>query len=147
MRRLPLILATALLATPLFPGGAEAVKSGRYQGPEISFRIKDDKISKLVFTAVNSCQTVGSGDLPDGDIQSWSPPGGFKILRNDKFSGSRYVMRTNDFFDIRFYWRGRFRNGKMTARVQTSYKFYDSESRPVHCYGENVFRAKRRFMR
>lgn len=134
----------ALLATPLFPGDAAAIKSGKYQGPDITFRIKNDKIIKLVFTAVSSCQTVGSGALPDADIQSWSPQGSFRILGNDKFGGSRYVMRSNDFFDIRFYWRGQFRNGKMRARVQTSYKFYDSESRPVHCYGENAFRGQRK---
>ncbi len=144
MRKLPLILATALLATPLFAADAEAVVSGKYQGSEISFRVINSKIGKLVFTAVNSCQTVGSGELPDADIQTWSPPGRFKIRGDGRFGGSRYVMRSNDFFDIRFYWRGQFRNGKMRARVQTSYKFYDSESRPVHCYGENVFRAKRK---
>jgi hypothetical protein len=138
-----IVIATALVAAALFPADAAAVKSGRYKGPDISFRVKKNKISKLTVVTANSCQTIGSGDLPNGDIQTFTPPGRFKIRRSGRFSGSRYVTRVNDFLDIRFAWRGRIRKGRMKARIQTMYKYYDTSSNLVSCYGENVYRAKR----
>jgi len=142
---LPLILAVGLLATAV--PAASAVPSGSYKGGDIEFRVSNNRISKVSVLSVHTCQAVGTGDFFN-ELQRFTPAGGFRISGGSRFSGSRYVIRVNDYFDIRFAWVGRFRNGKLRARIQTAYKYYryyaDAGTVLTSCFSDKVFTAKRR---
>ena len=145
-RLLPLaaIAAALLIAAP----GAQAASPGRWKGGDIEFKVsKGQRIGKISLVAVHTCQVVGTGRFFN-ELQRFTPRGGFKIASSGPFAGSRYVMRVNDFFDIRFAWKGSVRRGRMKARVQTSYKYYafygDDGHRLTSCYSERLYNAKRK---
>lgn len=53
------------------------------------------------------------------------------------------MSRVGEYFDIRFAWKGRIRDRRMSGRAQTSYKYYATYgSRLTSCYSERIFRAK-----
>src|SRR3712207_3780425 len=120
-RALPFLLA-ALAALASSPS-AHAVRSGGWKGGDIEFRVSDNRIKKVSVVAVHTCQAVGTGEFFN-ELQRFTPPGRFRIGRNGGFVGSRYVSRVNDYFDVRFAWRGRIRGRRMTGRAQTSYRYY-----------------------
>jgi hypothetical protein len=125
--------------------GANAAPSGRYKGGDIEFRVSQNRIKKISILSYHTCQRVGTGEFFN-ELQRFTPRGGFRIRRSGRFSGSRYVMRVNDYFDIRFAWVGRFRNRRMRTKVQTMYKYYDPSSPGtiISCFSEKTFSAKRR---
>jgi len=137
------VLAAALIAAP----PASAVKSGRYKGTDISFRVKKDRISKVKVVLVYSCQTVGTGNLPDGETRSLNVPGRTGVSSKGKFKRKVYIGSNNGVTDIFFNWKGRFRKGRASATVQAGYKYtkYDPVDgfRPVVCFNTTKFRAKR----
>ena len=141
-----LIASVFLLALGLAPS-AQAVPSGRWKGGDIEFRVSGNKIKKVSVVAVHTCQVVGTGRFYN-EIQRFTPPGRFTIRSSGRFSASRYVSRANDYFDIRFAWRGRIRGRRMVARAQTSYKYYSYTAedgyRLTSCHSERLFRAKPR---
>ena len=143
--RQPLPLLLALVVGLAFVPSAHAVTSGKWKGGDIEFRVSQNRIKKVSVVAVHTCQAVGTGEFFN-ELQRFTPPGRFTIGRSGRFLDSRYVNRANDYFDIRFAWKGRIRGRRMSARVQTSYKYYgsygDYGSRLTSCYSERVFRAK-----
>ena len=144
-RPLPLLLAFAVALA--FVPSAHAVTSGRWKGGDIEFGISKNRIEKVSVVAVHTCQAVGTGEFFN-ELQRFTRPGRFTVRRNGSFLGSRYVSRVNDYFDIRFAWKGRIRGQEMAARAQTSYKYYayygDDGYRLTSCYSERIFRAKPR---
>jgi hypothetical protein len=144
-RPLPLMLAF-VVALALVPS-AQAVTSGRWKGGDIEFQISENQIKKVSVVAVHTCQAVGTGEFFN-ELQRFTPTGRFTIRRNGSFLGSRYVSRVDDYFDIRFAWKGRIDGAGMTGRAQTSYKYYayygDDGYRLTSCYSERIFRAKPR---
>jgi hypothetical protein len=124
---------------------ASAAPSGRYKGGDIEFRVSQNRIDKISILSYHTCQRTGTGEFFN-ELQRFTPKGGFRIGGSGKFSGSRYVMRVIDYFDIRFPWVGRFRGGQMRTTVQTMYKYYDPSSPGtiISCYSEKSFSAKRR---
>lgn len=145
--KLAVLVALACVMTFAFVPSVQAVTSGGWKGGDIEFRISNNKIRKVSVVAVHTCQVVGTGEFFN-ELQRFTPPGAFSIRRNGGFVAARYGSRVNDYFDIRFAWRGRIRGGRMSARAQTSYKYYaysgDHGSRLTSCYSERIFRAKPR---
>jgi hypothetical protein len=135
------VIGVLLLVAP----GANAAPSGRYKGGDIEFRVSQNRINKISILSYHTCQRIGTGEFFN-ELQRFTPRGGFRIGGDGSFSGSRYVMRVNDYFDIRFAWVGRFRKGRMRTKVQTMYKYYDpySPGTIISCYSEKTFSAKRR---
>lgn len=142
-RPLPFLLA--LVACLALAPSATAVTSGRWKGGDIEFRVSKNRIKKVSVVAVHTCQAVGTGEFFN-EMQRFTPPGSFTVGRTGRFLASRYVSRANDFFDIRFAWKGRIRGRRMSARAQTSYKYYayygDQGYRLTSCYSERIFRAR-----
>ena len=144
-----LVLVSVVLAAALVaPSPALAVKSGRYKGTDISFRVKNDRISKVKVVLVYSCQTVGSGELPDGETRSLNVPGKTKVSSKGKFKRDVYIGSNNGVTDIFFNWKGRFRKGKGSATVQSGYKYtkYDPVDgfRLVSCFNTTRLSATRK---
>jgi hypothetical protein len=139
-----LVLAAALVAPP----AASAVKSGSYKGTDISFRVKKNRVSKLKVVLVYSCQTIGTGNLPDGETRSLNVPGKTGVSSKGKFKRDVYIGSNNGVTDIFFNWKGRFRKGKVTTTVQSGYKYtkYDPVDgfHLVSCYNTTRLTAKRR---
>ena len=135
------VIGVLLLVAP----GANAAPSGRYKGGDIEFRVSQNRINKISILSYHTCQRIGTGEFFN-ELQRFTPRGGFRIGSDGSFSGSRYVMRVNDYFDIRFAWKGRIRGRRMSARAQTSYKYYayygDDGYRLTSCYSERIFRAR-----
>jgi hypothetical protein len=140
-------VALAAVVTLAFVPSVQAVTSGRWKGGDIEFRVSQNRIKKVSVVAVHTCQAVGTGEFFN-ELQRFTPPGSFRIGGGGGFLASRYVSRVNDYFDIRFAWKGRIRGGRMSARAQTSYKYYayygDYGYRLTSCYSERLFRAKPR---
>lgn len=145
--RLPVPVALALVVTLALAPSAQAVTSGRWKGGDIEFQVSHNRIKKVSVVAVHTCQAIGTGDFFN-ELQRFTPPGRFTIARSGRFLASRYVSRANDYFDIRFAWKGRIHGRRMSARAQTSYKYYayygDYGYRLTSCYSERIFRAKPR---
>jgi hypothetical protein len=137
------VTCALLVAAP----SASAVKSGRWKGGDIEFGISKNRIKKVSVVAYHTCQKIGTGEYYN-EIQRFTPPGRFKIKRNGRFSGAKYVNRADDYFDIRFSWVGRFRRGRMRAVIQTMYKYYSYDATMgtvlTSCYSQKVFKAKPR---
>ena len=144
---LPLLATLVLLGTFAFTPDAQAVTSGRWKGGDIEFRVSQNRIKRLSVVAVHTCQAVGTGEFFN-ELQRFTPPGRFAIRPSGRFLASRYVSRVNDYFDVRFAWKGRIRGRRMSARAQTSYKYYayygDYGYRLTSCYSERIFRARPR---
>ena len=140
---LPTVVAL-LVALTLAPS-AQAVTSGPWKGGDVEFRVSENRIKKVSIVAVHTCQAVGTGEFFN-ELQRFTPPGRFAIRRGGAFLGSRYKSRVNDYFDVRFAWRGRFRGRSMVARAQTSYSYWgyygEYGYRLTSCYSERLFRAK-----
>ena len=145
--RLPLVAAVVVLGTLASVPCAQAVTSGRWKGGDIEFRVSQNRIKRVSIVAVHICQAVGTGEFFN-ELQRFTPPGRFTVRAGGGFLGSRYVNRVNDYFDVRFAWKGRIRGRRMSARAQTSYKYYayygDYGYRLTSCYSERVFRARPR---
>jgi hypothetical protein len=143
--RRALLPACAIAVLLLVAPGASAAPSGRYKGGDIEFRVSQNRIKKISILSYHTCQRTGTGEFFN-ELQRFTPRGGFRIGRGGSFSGSRYVMRVNDYFDIRFAWVGRFRGGRMRTKVQTMYKYYDpySPGTIISCFSEKSFSATRR---
>lgn len=137
------VLAMVLVAAP----PASAVKSGRYKGTDISFRVKNNRISKVKAVMVYSCQKIGTGDLPDGETRSLNVPGKTRVGSKGKFARNVYIGSYGDVRDIFFNWSGRFRKGKVKATVQSGYSYSSYEAGSgfvlVKCFNTTTFRAKR----
>ena len=137
------VLLAALIAAP----PASAVKSGRYKGTDISFRVKNNRISKLKVVLVYSCQVVGTGNLPDGETRSLNVPGRTRVSSKGKIKRNVYIGSNNGVTDIFFNWKGRFRRGRLTTTVESGYKYtkYDPVDgfRPVVCFNTTRLKAKR----
>ena len=138
-----LVLVLSFAATT----AAEAVGASRWKGGDIEFKVERNQIKKISLVAVHTCQVVGTGEFFN-ELQRFTPRGRFKLRRGGRVAGSRYVMRVNDYFDVRFAWRGRLRRGRFGARVQTSYKYYafynDYGHRLTSCYSERIYSARRK---
>lgn len=145
--RIPTLIGSVLVIAFALAPSAHAVPSGRWKGGDIEFRVSQNRIKKVSVVAVHTCQVVGTGRFFN-ELQRFTPPGRFKIRRGGGFLDSRYVSRANDYFDIRFAWKGRIRGRKMVARAQTSYKYYSYTAedgyRLTSCYSERIFRARPR---
>lgn len=145
--KLAVPVALAALVTLAFAPSVQAVTSGRWKGGDIEFRVSQNRIKKVSIVAVHTCQAVGTGEFFN-EVQRFTPPGAFGIRRGGGFLASRYVSRANDYFDIRFAWKGTIKGSRMRARAQTSYKYYsyygDYGYRLTSCYSERIFRAKPR---
>jgi hypothetical protein len=145
--KLGVLAALACGAAFAFVPSAQAATSGRWKGGDIEFRVADNRIEKVSVVAVHTCQAIGTGEFFN-ELQRFTPPGRFDIGRKGRFVASRYVNRANDYFDIRFAWKGRIRGRRLSARAQTSYKYYayygDDGYRLTSCYSERIFRAKPR---
>lgn len=145
--KLPLLIALGLSGGLASVPSAEAVTSGRWKGGDIEFRVSQNHIKRVSVVAVHTCQAVGTGEFFN-ELQRFTPPGRFTVRSGGRFLGSRYVSRVNDYFDVRFAWKGRIRGRRMSARAQTSYKYYayygDYGYRLTSCYSERIFRAKPR---
>ena len=135
------VMALALLLA--LPAAAQA---GRWKGGDIEFNLKNGRIGKVSVVAMHTCQAIGTGEF-DQEIQRFTPPGKFKVRRG-RFSGSRYVSRVGEYFDIRFAWVGKLKGRKMRARAQTQYKYYkyypDRGTVLVSCHSERQFSARPR---
>ena len=138
------VLAAALITAP----SASAAKSGSYKGTDISFKVKKNRISKVKVFLIYSCQVSGTGNLPDGEPRSLNVPGKTKVSSKGKIKRKVYIGSNNGVTDIFFNWKGRFRKGKLTATVESGYKYtkYDSVDgfRLVVCYNTTKLTAKRR---
>ena len=138
-----LVLLGALTSVP----AAQAVTAGRWKGGDIEFRVSQNRIKRLSIVAVHTCQAVGTGEFFN-EVQRFTPPGRFTVRAGGGFLGSRYLSRVNDYFDVRFAWKGRIRGRRMSGRAQTSYKYYaaygDYGYRLTSCYSERIFRARPR---
>jgi hypothetical protein len=141
--------ALALAVAVVFAAGpAAAVPSGRWKGGDIDFRVKDDKVKKLTVTSVHTCQGIGTGEYWN-ELQTFAPPGKFKIQSNGEVSGQRIkaTVAGTDYYDARFAMLGKFKGSKMTAVVQTSYKYWDyvtfDSPTNVSCFSEKKFSAKK----
>ena len=110
--------------------------------------MKNDRISKLKVVLVYSCQTVGSGELPDGETRSLNVPGRTKVSSKGKFKRDVYIGSNNGVTDIFFNWIGRFRQGRVSTTVQSGYKYtkYDPVDgfRVVSCFNTTKLKANRR---
>lgn len=145
--KLSLPVAVVLIVASAFVPSAQAVTSGPWKGGDIEFRVSQNRIKKVSIVAYHTCQAVGTGEFFN-ELQRFTPPGRFTIGRGGTFLAARYVSRVNDYFDVRFAWKGRIRGRRMIARAQTSYKYYgyygDYGSRLTSCHSERIFRAKPR---
>lgn len=146
---LPLLASgTAMLAPGLTGGVAQAaVASGRWAGSDIDFSVKNGRMQKVSVTAVHTCQFVGTGEF-ENEIQTFRPPGSFRIAPDGNVSGQKLRAEDSGYFDIRFAIKGRFVGGRLRSVVQTAYKYYDygkySSPTAVHCFSEKLFKAKRK---
>lgn len=145
--KLAVLVALVCGVTCAFVPSAQAITSGRWKGGDIEFRVANNRVKKVSIVAVHTCQAVGTGEFFN-ELQRFTPPGAFNVRRSGTFLASRYVNRANDYFDIRFAWKGRIRGARMSARAQTSYKYYayygDYGYRLTSCHSERMFRAKPR---
>ena len=145
--RPPYVTALVALAALALASPAGAVPSGKYGGGDLEFRVSKNRIKKVSKVSYHTCQAVTTGEYFN-EIQTHFPPGSFPISRKGRFSGTRYVMRAGDYFDIRFNWVGYFKGARARAQIQTTYKYYKftpgSGTVLVSCYDSKVFGAKRK---
>jgi hypothetical protein len=146
MRRSALVFV--LVAAMVFGivGTAAAVPSGHWAGGDIDFRVADNKIKKMTVTSYHTCQAIGTGEYFN-ELQTFAPPGKFKIKTNGKVSGQKLKATAagTDYFDLRFAILGKFKGTKFTSVVQTSYKYWDYINGSlvnVSCFSEKKFKAK-----
>lgn len=141
------LVAVALAMVLVAASPASAVKSGRYKGTDISFRVKDNRISKVKVVLTYSCQKIGSGELPNGEVRQLVVPGKFKVSSKGRFKNEVYIGSNNGVTDIYFTWSGRFRKGKASATVKAGYKYWGYEAgygpRLVRCDSVTALKAKR----
>ena len=138
------VVAALLITAPV----ATAAKNGRYKGTDISFRVKNNRISGLKIVNTHSCQALGSPGLPDGEVRQITVPGTFKLSKRGTFNTSRYIGHYGDIKDISMGWRGRIRGGSARMAVSTQYhytKYVVSEAQfyVVRCFGNVNLKAKR----
>ena len=139
------VIAAALLAGPPVAG---AVKNGRYKGTDISFRVKNNRISDLKIVNTHSCQALGAPGLPDGEVRQIFVPGTFKVSRRGTFAASRRIGDFGDVKDISMGWRGRIRGRRARMEVSTQYSYTKytvaDGFQVVRCFGNVNLRATRR---
>jgi hypothetical protein len=137
------VLALALIAAP----PTFAAKNGRYKGTDISFKVKNNRISKVKVVLTYSCQKIGTGNLPDGEVRSLNVPGTFKVSSKGRFKKNVYIGSNNGVTDIFEFVKGQFRKSKVTAEVRAgyTYSYYDANFGfvLVKCYNTTQFKAKR----
>lgn len=150
MRKTVMVLASLLIAgLSGVPATAETVTEGHWAGGDIDFRVADNKIKKLTVTSYHTCQAVGTGEFFN-ELQTFGPPGKFKIKPSGKVSGQRLkaTVPGTDYFDARFAMVGRFKDGVFKVVVQTSYKYWDyvnyESPTNVQCFSEKKFKAKKK---
>ncbi len=80
---------------------AEAVRSGKYDGGDLEFRVSKNRIKDVSKVSYHTCQAVTTGQFFN-EIQNHLPAGSFGINRKGKFAGTRYTQRAGDYFDIQF---------------------------------------------
>ena len=138
------VLALALIAA----SPASAAKDGRYKGTDISFKVKNNRISKLKVVLTYSCQKIPTGGLPDGEVRSLNVPGTTKVRSKNKFKRYVFIGNNNGVTGIFFDWSGRFRGGtsKVTVEAGYTYSAYDVDYGGfviAKCYNTTQFKAKR----
>ena len=144
-----LALAAVVLALTLVAAApASAAKNGRYKGTDISFKVKNNRISKLNVVLTYSCQKIPTGDLPDGEVRNLNVPGKTKISKKGKFKRNVQIGNSNGVSGIFFNWSGRFRKNKAKVTVQAGYTYsmYDAAYGGfiiAKCYNTTALKAKR----
>ena len=138
------IIAALLVAAP--PAGA-AVKSGRYKGTDISFKVSNGQISKVKAVFTYSCQRIPTGQLPEGEVRQLTVPGSFKLSRQGTLVATRAIGNYGGIQGIFFGWKGRIRGGSAKFDAQSGYQYsYYSVSDGfliVKCFSQVTYKAKR----
>jgi hypothetical protein len=138
------VLAMVLLTAP----PAFAAKDGRYKGTDISFKVKNNRISKLKVVLTYSCQKIPTGGLPDGEVRSLNVPGKTKVSSKNKFKRYVYIGSNNGVTDIFFDWSGRVRGRTAKVKIEAGYTYsaYDADYGGfviAKCYNTTLLKAKR----
>lgn len=142
-------LTVAVIAALLVgaPAASAAVKSGRYKGTDISFKVKGSRVSNIKVVATYSCQRIGTGELPDGEVRQVTVPGTLSVTRKGKLIASRYIGTYGDIRDITFEWKGEIRGRNAKVFVQSGYNYSSYSAQNgfvlVKCFSQTTLKAKR----